>query len=208
MTDEHQNDNQDPKTEEPPAKADPEPEEKLVPAHRMEAVEAQAREWKSKFRDMEKRMEAIDAEKAAEEDEKLRKAQDFEKIEEGLKAKLAEAEQAKAELVQARTVDKLELALAQAGFKDEHGIVKKGILADRLESENPLDDIDAWLAPLAEQYPERFGQTVATPQTRAGSPDHGSAAGDDLDKRLASPDLAVRSAAIREKQELRRLGKL
>lgn len=199
----------EPKTEPKPEPTTPEPAaEETVPLSRFAGLESEAKRWKSEAVEMRKRLDELDAAEKKREEERARKAGEFETIEKSLKDEITSRDKTLADMQAQIVRGDLERKLLAAGVHDQDGELVAGLVARRMTTEAPTEEVDAWIVALREKYPPLFAKpSSAAPQTRAGSPDHGTK-GDDLNERIMSKDLAVRSAAIKERQQLRKEGRL
>jgi len=174
----------------------------MVPKSRLDGTIQQASEWKSKALELQQYKDHQEAAKAALDEQEALKRNEFEQVINKLKE---EKDQLTSQIVakeraglQRDVADKL----AELGMPLAHARAH----ALTLPAEATAESITEWTTSFHEQNKALF-EAPANPisQPNVGTVNHGGGQ-NDLSDRLASSDLSVRSAAVRERQERRKKG--
>jgi len=202
----------DPKTtEEKPTEAAPEaPDERKVPES---ALKKQASDFNAEREAMRKEnaelmafRQKFESDQKKAEDARMLANNEHSKIIEEREIQISELQGNIQNLERSHVANAARDALRDLGMSDALRLT--GALAG-LPSDATTESVTEWATAIKAANAAAFEALAnPTPQQRAGTPSAGGGSADDLNKRLASPDLTVRSAAIMERRQLREFGKL
>ena len=182
-------------------------DEKLVPISRVRGIEQEAARWKAEALEARKAEEARAKEREERERAKLEEQGEYQKILEQRDSKIAELEAAIAQRDEDSRRRSMDDTLREAGFA--HAATRKGLVLDYLDLDaDSRPDFAEWAEAQAKDEANALLVGAASPPVAGTSP--GSVASRptaaDLNTRLASRDLTVRTAAMREALEQQRRG--